>query len=199
MRLGPLGLGLFRRISPGTKAASVAPPSASPFVHAARARLAPHRAACWYLGYAPPMRRLCARRPLGLAVGHECRALRPAGLYGPFPALSTPRPWHGCRRRRPSARPSQMGGVRAALGGEGEAATRRPCASLRRPCATLAHPCAAMRLVALQVSPAPPPSARPARPRPLPPSASRASPPVVHAACASARRSSTGYCNAGSS
>lgn len=71
-----------------------------------------------------PMRRLCARRRSALPP-----AIDPAPC-GPFPALSTPRPWNGCRRRRPSARPSHPGRVRAALGFDGEG--KPPPSALRR-------------------------------------------------------------------
>ena len=123
----PLGLrNCRRRISPGTKAASLAPPSASPFIHAPRARFAPHRAPRWYLGY---------------AVGHQSRAPRSTGHFRPSQRLA--RGMVAAVAARPP-RPSQSGRVRAALGfdGEGEAASRRPCAASRRQLAGLTpRPC----------------------------------------------------------
>lgn len=65
-------------------------------------RLGPLGLGILYTAYAP-----------ALAVGRS-RALRPAGLYGPFPALSTPRPWNGRPVVRPCGHPSQMGDVRGA-------------------------------------------------------------------------------------
>lgn len=181
---GPLRLVRRRRISPGTKAASVAPPSASPFVHAARARLAPHRAACWYLGYAPAVRSAlpsamnAAPCALRASTGHFRPSQRLArGMVGPWYGLA------GIRRNWEAF----AGRIRPRHFGDGAFHFRRGRSTAS----------ASMRPSALPASPVPPPCARPVRPPPLPASALEASPPVVHAACASARRSSRGKCKRG--